>query len=76
MFGKKFICFAFRFGKKGAGKKGFHKMTDASKKKFMNAIFGENCNFEQWIIFLIFFAFQNYNLVHYINFDDYGDDDD
>merc|ERR1712001_74139 len=30
-----------RFGKKGAGKKGFHKMTDASKKKFMNAIFGE-----------------------------------
>merc|ERR1740123_2671095 len=30
-----------KFGKKGAGKKGFHKMTDASKKKFMNAIFGE-----------------------------------
>merc|ERR1719400_1682733 len=30
-----------RFGKKGAGNKGFHKMTDASKKKFMNAIFGE-----------------------------------
>ena len=31
-----------RFGKKGGGKKGFHKMTDASKKKFMNAIFGES----------------------------------
>ena len=30
-----------RFGKKGSSKKGFHKMTDASKKKFMNAIFGE-----------------------------------
>jgi len=30
-----------KFGKKGGGKKGFHKMTDASKKKFMNAIFGE-----------------------------------
>jgi len=29
-----------RFGKKG-GKKGFHKMNDGSKKKFMNAIFGE-----------------------------------
>lgn len=28
------------FPKKG-GKKGFHKMNDASKKKFMNAIFGE-----------------------------------
>jgi len=30
-----------KFGKKGSSKKGFHKMTDASKKKFMNAIFGE-----------------------------------
>merc|ERR1740123_1654996 len=30
-----------KFGKKASGKKGFHKMTDASKKKFMNAIFGE-----------------------------------
>merc|ERR1719445_1136585 len=30
-----------RFGKKG-GKKGFHKMNDGSKKKFMNAIFGED----------------------------------
>merc|ERR1711962_1509608 len=30
-----------RVGKKGSSKKGFHKMTDASKKKFMNAIFGE-----------------------------------
>jgi len=29
-----------RFGKKGGGKKGFHKMNDASKKKFMSAIFG------------------------------------
>merc|ERR1719414_2027153 len=29
-----------RFGKKGSGKKGFHKMNDASKKKFMSAIFG------------------------------------
>jgi len=31
-----------RFGKKGGGKKGFHKMNDGSKKKFMNAIFGED----------------------------------
>merc|ERR1719414_1782385 len=30
-----------KFGKKGGGKKGFHKMNDQSKKKFMNAIFGE-----------------------------------
>jgi len=30
-----------RFGKKGGGKKGFHKMNDQSKKKFMSAIFGE-----------------------------------
>jgi len=30
-----------RFGKKGSGKKGFHKMNDQSKKKFMSAIFGE-----------------------------------
>jgi len=30
-----------RFGKKG-GKKGFHKMNDGSKKKFMTAIFGED----------------------------------
>ena len=30
-----------RFGKKGSGKKGFHKMNDQSKKKFMAAIFGE-----------------------------------
>jgi len=29
-----------RFGKKGSGKKGFHKMNDQSKKKFMSAIFG------------------------------------
>lgn len=29
-----------RFGK-GGGKKGYHKLTDASKKKFMAAIFGE-----------------------------------
>ena len=29
-----------KFGKKGGGKKGFHKMNDASKKKFMSAIFG------------------------------------
>ena len=29
-----------KFGKKGSGKKGFHKMNDQSKKKFMNAIFG------------------------------------
>jgi len=29
-----------RFGKKGGGKKGFHKMNDQSKKKFMAAIFG------------------------------------
>jgi len=29
-----------RFGKKGSGKKGFHKMNDQSKKKFMAAIFG------------------------------------
>lgn len=29
-----------RFGKKG-GKKGFHKMNEGSRKKFMNAIFGE-----------------------------------
>merc|ERR1719195_787531 len=29
-----------RFGKKGGGKKGFHKMNDQSKKKFMSAIFG------------------------------------
>jgi len=31
-----------RFGKKGSGKKGFHKMNDQSKKKFMSAIFGED----------------------------------
>jgi len=30
-----------KFGKKGGGKKGFHKMNDQSKKKFMSAIFGE-----------------------------------
>jgi len=30
-----------RFGKKG-GKKGFHKMNEGSKKKFMTAIFGED----------------------------------
>merc|ERR1719339_536845 len=30
-----------RFGKKGSGKEGFHKMNDQSKKKFMSAIFGE-----------------------------------
>jgi len=30
-----------RFGK-GGGKKGFHKMNDGSKKKFMTAIFGED----------------------------------
>merc|ERR1719348_2278407 len=30
-----------RFGKKG-GKKGYHKMNEASKKKFMAAIFGED----------------------------------
>ena len=29
------------FPKKKGGKKGFHKMNDQSKKKFMNAIFGE-----------------------------------
>ena len=29
-----------RFGKKGGGKKGFHKMNEGSKKKFMTAIFG------------------------------------
>ena len=60
LIGKKLICFACRFGKKGAGKKGFHKMTDASKKKFMNAIFGEKCYFEQQIIFLQFFTFQKF----------------
>merc|ERR1719400_2119630 len=27
-----------KFGKKGGGKKGFHKMNDARKKKFMSAI--------------------------------------
>ena len=32
-----------KFGKKGSGKKGFHKMNDQSKKKFMNAIFGKFC---------------------------------
>merc|ERR1719190_317475 len=30
-----------KFGKKGSSKKGFHKMNDQSKKKFMAAIFGE-----------------------------------